>query len=111
MLTSPNIQAAAAAAKVGERTLHTWLKEPTFQAALASEEARVIDAAARQLVTLAESAVQTVKEILDDPKAAQSLRLRAAAQALNNLMDLRQLTSIEERLQRLEAEMETNHGR
>lgn len=102
LLTSANIQEAAAAAGVGERTLHTWLKEPAFQTALANEESRVIDAAARQLVQLSETAVGTLREILEDPSTPKSLRLRAAGQVLDNLLQLRQLVSLEDRVRKLE---------
>ena len=108
LLASASVLDAAKAAGIGERTLHTWLHEPAFRAALASEEARAIDTAARQLVSLAGAAVDTLKDIMTGDESHPAHKLRAAEAVLANLLKLRELAALEERVTALEAAQSGN---
>ena len=109
LLSSRNVEEAAKAAGVGERTLWRWMSEPEFAMELTHAEARAIDAATRRLVQLQEGAVDTLLAVLDDTKLAPSIRLRAAAAVLDYLLKLRELRNVEARLGALEAAL--SHGK
>ena len=109
LLSSRNVEEAAKAAGVGERTLWRWMSEPEFAMELTHAEARAIDAATRRLVQLQEGAVDTLQAVLDDRKLAPSIRLRAAAAVLDYLLKLRELRNVEARLGALEAAL--SHGK
>ncbi len=102
LLSARNVSEAAQAAQVGERTLRRWLAEPTFRAALTGAEGQAIDAATRRLVSLTDSAIDVLTTVMQDPDAPSGVRLRAAQGVLDNLLRLRELRNVEERLTRLE---------
>lgn len=98
---SKNLDAAKKAG-VSEATIYRWLEDPTFQAALRAAEGQAIDVATRQLVTLQDSAIETVKTIMTDTKTPAGVRLRAARTIIDSLLRLRELRNMEERLAQLE---------
>lgn len=102
LLTERTIGAAAATAGIGERTLHRWLDDPTFRAALGAAETAAIDAATRLLIGLQDRAVQTFADVLDSPTTAAAARLRAAHGVLDYALKLRELRNVEQRLVALE---------
>ncbi len=102
LLTAKSIGDAAHIADVGERTLHTWLADSDFRAALAIEEGAAIDAATRRLIALQDKAVDVFAGILDDVAAKGTTRLRAAQGVLDYLLKLRELRNLEQRLAELE---------
>lgn len=102
LLSCRTVEEAAKQAKVGERTLHRWLTDPTFKAHLARAEGALIDGATRRLLRAQERAVSTLEEILQDSEARPSVRLRAAQIVIDAMLKLRELRNIEARLQVLE---------
>ena len=96
-------EAACEAAGVPLRTLHNWLNEPEFVAALRRAESEAITLAMRRLVTVAPAAVAVIVSVMADSKTSASLRLRAAGQVLDTLQRLREMHDFEERLAALEA--------
>src|SRR3712207_516344 len=98
LLGSRNVEAAAKAAGIGERTLWRWMAEPEFAAALSAAEGAAIDAATRRLVHMQDGAIDTLQSVLDDPRATATVRLRAATAVLDYLLRLRELRNIEARL-------------
>ena len=103
LLTCRTVTAAAESAKVPERTAFRWLADDvTFQAELARAEGDVIGGAVRALLGLAESAVDCLRSTLDDKELSAAVRIRAAALAIDALLRLRELASIERRLAELE---------
>lgn len=103
LLDTADVAAAAEAANRTERTVYRWLAEDEyFQAALAEREGQAIDEATRRLVTLASKAIDTLEEILDSDTASDQARRLAAQSVLDNLMKLRELRNVEQRLARLE---------
>ncbi len=109
LLSSRDVQEAAKAAGIGERTLWRWMGEPEFAQALTHAEAGAIDTATRRLVQMQNGAIDTLQAVLDDPKVAPSIRLRAATAVLDYLLKLRELRNIEARLMALEAAY--SHGK
>lgn len=102
LLTEKDIKAAARAAQVGHRTLCRWLTESTFRQALSTAEGDAIDGATRRLVGLADSAVDTLGDLLDSKDASETVRLRAAQSIIDNLLKLRELRNLEQRIAALE---------
>lgn len=103
LLSSRNVAEAAHQARVGERTMYRWMKDPPFRAALLEAEGEAIDVATRRLLGAQEKAIDTVVAMLDDPCVPKWLQLQAAQMLITNLLKLRELRNIEERLTALEA--------
>jgi hypothetical protein len=103
LLSARNVEAAAKASGIGERTLWRWLAEEHFKAALANEEMNLIDFAVRQLLQLQQGAIGILAKVLADPKTPASVKVRAALGMLDITVKLRELRNVEARLCALEA--------
>ena len=107
LLTCRPVTAAAESARVAERTAFRWLADDAnFQAELARAEGDVIGGAVRALLGLAESAVDCLRATLDDAELPASVKLRAAGLAIDALLRMRELASIEKRLSELERQVQ-----
>ena len=102
LLIHGEIQSAAVAAGVSRDSIHRWLKEPVFMAALRDAERIAIGTAARSLARLATKATGILELAMDDTAAPMSTRIRAADVVLTRLIQLREFTDLEERLTALE---------
>jgi len=102
LLIHGEIQSAAVAAGVSRDSIHRWLKEPVFVAALRDAERIAIGTAARSLARLATKATTILETAMDDTAAPMSTRIRAADVVLTRLIQLREFTDLEERLTALE---------
>lgn len=105
LITTPGVPAAARAAGVSERTLYRWLSSPEFRAALLQAEGEAIDTAARRLLSLSETALDTLANVLEDSTIRADIRLRAVDLVLTHFQKLRELRNIEERLADLETKV------
>ncbi len=105
LLTERDTRSAAVKAGVKERSLYRWLTLPAFKAELQAAEKQAIDAAIRRLAELTAQAVDTLREVMTDQEASAGTRVQAANIALARLLDLRELHGLEERLQRIEKEL------
>jgi hypothetical protein len=94
------VKAAADEVKVGERTAHTWLGDPEYRAFVVNLRGRLLDEAVGRLADTAGKAVQTLCDLLDDPKG--NVRLRAALGILDALLKAREHVEFEGRIARLE---------
>ena len=103
LLTAKDVLAAAQQAGVGARTLRRWLDEDVaFQDALRAAEAQTLDSAVRRLTGAANSALNVLMVIMLDTKTPAGTRLRAAISVLEQMIKLRELNNVEQRLARLE---------
>jgi hypothetical protein len=103
LLVSKDVQSAAIQAGVSERTLHRWINEDDpFRSALRAAEAQAIDDAVRRLVGAANSALNVLMVLMLDQKTPAAVRLRAAISVLEQLVKLRELNNLEQRIARLE---------
>lgn len=102
LLVNPSMSAAAGAADVAERTISRWLSEQPFRDALATAQGDALDAAARSMVGLTESAITVLQSVLDAPEEKTSNRLRAASIVLDNVLRLVELRDLARRVAALE---------
>ena len=102
LLSTGDISAAAKEVGVHRNSLHRWLQEPDFQAAVREAEAKAIDELSRMLVRLGRTAVGTLAKAMSDPKAPWPTRVRAADASLARLLQVRELATLEARVTELE---------
>ncbi len=105
LLTERDIRAAALKSEVSERVLYRWLELPEFKAELRAASKQSIDTAILRLSELSGQAVDTLREVMTDKTASAGNRVQAANIALARLLDLRELQELEERLQKIEKEL------
>jgi hypothetical protein len=103
LLTAKNVREAARASKTPERTIYTWFNEPDFRTALYEAEGHLIDAATRRLLHHQDVALTVILTIMADRDNPASVRLKAAQSVLDQLLKLRELRNVEQRLTALEA--------
>lgn len=103
LIQARSITAASVMAGIPVRTLHRWLNNSEFRAALLAAEDSLIDASTRRLISLADGAIDTLEEVKNDPEASDVVKLRAAQAILDYLLKMRELRNIEARLSELEA--------
>ena len=103
LLSEPSVPEAAKAAGVVTATVYKWLADETFRHALNRAEGAAIDHASRRLVVLVDDALNVIQTAMNDEDAHIATRLSAARTVLENMLRLRELRTIEERLSRLEA--------
>jgi hypothetical protein len=108
LLTEKDIKSAAAKAGCGERTLHNWLGDSHFKAALHAAESQLIDTAVRRLAGTAGDALDTLTSIMNNKRAAHGVRVRAATVVMEQLIKLRELNNLEGRLAALEVASNVN---
>jgi phage terminase small subunit len=102
LLTKWDTTQAAAAAGVSRDTLYRWLKGPAFREELQNATRASLEALSRGLVTLGGQALDVLAATLDDPKANQAAKVRAADIILSKILSLRELIDLESRLSALE---------
>lgn len=102
LLTGASSTDAALAAKVHINTITQWMRDPVFLEALHREEGNAMKAISRSLVGIADQAAGVLKSVLADPLTRYTTRLRAADIALGRLIQIRELSELEERIRRLE---------
>jgi hypothetical protein len=113
LLTTGEVSAAAREVGISRETLHRWLRDPVFLAAVRVAEAEALDELSRLLVRLGRTAVATIAKVMSDAGTAPATRVRAADVALSRLLQLRELAQLEARVQALEASagLEAGGGR
>ena len=102
LLSTGEVSAAAREAGIHRDTLHRWLKQPTFVAAVRETEARALDDLSRLLVRLGRTAATTLATAMSDASAPYPTRVRAADATLGRLLQLRELATLEARVAELE---------
>ena len=105
LILTGSITESAAAAGVHRKTIHEWLKQVGFKAALKSAESDALDNLQRELVSLSSEATATLRDVMGDSDAGIGHRLRASEIVLTNLLKLRELVNLDSRLSILEARL------
>ncbi len=103
LLSQPTIKQAAEQAQVGERTLHTWLKDDqTFLAAYRDARRQSFSHAVSMSQQYSSLAVNTVGKIMVDPAAQTSSKVAAASAVLRFGRESMELDDLAVRLEALE---------
>lgn len=105
LLTTPSLTEAASVAGVSRKTLYKWLRQPAFQQTLQQAEADALAALQRRLVRLGATAGDVLEAAMG-PEEEMRHRLRAAGLVLDNLLRLRELVELAERVEALEKRWE-----
>lgn len=87
---------------VSRQTVYRWLAEHEFKAALGEASADHLQEITRGLESLGELAIEKIREVLEDQYSAAGVKLRAAQLVLENLLRLREMIDLEERITNLE---------
>ena len=98
------VEDAASKAGVSERTAYRRLDDPEFRRRVVELQAEVLGQAAGQLAQATIESVTTLRELLG--ASSDHIRLNAARAILQNAVRLREATTIELRIQALEAFIE-----
>ena len=103
LMSSRTNTEAAKIAKVSERTIYEWRKEPEFLAALQAAEFETLDAATRRIVTGNAKALDALDDLIT--KAAnESVRRQAAMDWITLLFRFQEARDVYQRLNDLEKE-------
>lgn len=95
-----SLRAAAASAKVGERTAYSWMADPQFRVHVARLRTRILDRVVGNLVRDALKARSTLRALVE--RGQDPIKLRAAAKILDVVIKLRDHTEIDARLAAVE---------
>jgi len=104
LLSAKTVTDAATTAKISRKTLYLWMKEPAFAAALKEAESEMLDQAVRRLASMLTTALDELDSLLKTG-AKETTRLRAVALVLERYFSIKELADLEERLNRLEANL------
>lgn len=102
LITNWDVAAAATAVGVSRVTLYTWLVKAEFKAALDTSSGLALENVSRGLVALSTAALDTLRQVLDDPNTPAGVKIRAAEVILSNLLKLRVEIELERRILALE---------
>lgn len=103
LLETRTVAEAAERCAVTERTVYNYLSEPAFRQELNRREGLRIFQTTQGLLGLNEEAVEALASLLKNPYQRGATNLRLTAQAiLNTTVKLRELWTVEHRLEKLE---------
>ena len=108
LLTQPTLEEAAKFAHVSSTTLWRWQQDPGFQAECQRARRQSMGRAMAQLQQASFTAVKTLKEIMEDPKASASARVMAARTVLEMGLRATEVDDFGSRLSALECAAEKN---
>jgi hypothetical protein len=103
LLQQPTIRAAAQAAGVSDVTLWRWLQQPEFRTRYRAARRQVVEGALASLQQATSEAAATLQRNLTC--GVPSVEIRAAAAILEQAVRAIELVDLEERLERLEAQL------
>jgi hypothetical protein len=106
VLTNSTLRAAAKQIGISVRQLGRWRNDPEFQELLEKTRKEIYSTATTamktQLTKSGLNAVRTLQTISEDPKAADTARVQAAAKLAAFVLQVQEIENIESRLQELE---------
>jgi DNA-binding MurR/RpiR family transcriptional regulator len=104
LLTCRAITDAAHQCGIGEVTLHRWLKDAGFQTAYREARRAVVQQAITQVQRATGEAVETLRNVMQDPEAPASARVSAARVVLETAVKAVELEDLEARILALETQ-------
>jgi hypothetical protein len=106
LLAGRPVRAAAKAADVDPATVHRWLNDPAFRAAMQSGRRQLAQQALAQLQGITSSAIEVIRELMTDKTKPASVRLRAAQIVIEATVKWLELEDFDARLRALEGRNE-----
>ena len=110
LLSHPHVEDAAKAAGISRSGLYRMMTQPHFREALALLQRERFAALNQELTKAGLEAVTVLREIMADSTILPSSRIRAAEILLIHTLRGYELTSIADRLQALESQVEASYG-
>jgi len=104
LLSSPDIQTAAAEAGISESTAWRWLRDDEFQNQYREAKKQALSVAIGKLQQATSAAVDTLRTVADDVAAPASSRVSAAKSILEMAFKATEIEDFEQRLSALEKE-------
>jgi len=98
--TNKSILGIACKLNIGERTLHTWLKQPKFKGALCDARKELTKDSLNKLKESLGEAVNVINGLMGSDK--EMISLKASQLVIDYNLKLRESDEFEERLSRLE---------
>lgn len=105
LLSNRSVADACKAAKIGRTTMDRWLKQEVFQAELSAATTKAIESIIRNVVSISNLSIDTLKQAMTDSATPPGVKVRAASVVLGRLVQLREI-GLENRLSDLEATFE-----
>ena len=102
LLSQRNVEEAARAAGISERTLYRWMQEPDFDAAYRAARRAAFSQSTARLQQMCAAAVSTLGKIMVDQNAPAASRVRAADSVLDHAAKAIEIEDIEARVSELE---------
>jgi hypothetical protein len=106
LLTETTIEAAATVCGVSLRTLKRWLADDGFQREYRAARRHLVERATGRLREAMGRAVKVLDEVAADKEAASAARVTAASRIIELGLRSHEVEDLQERLERLEREME-----
>ncbi len=100
LMKSRNIGEACKVSGVSRSTLARWLKEPFFSNSLTAAGTESLKESERVLLAGQSEALKTIREVMKH--GAPATRLKAANDWMTNLIRIREMGTLEERIRELE---------
>ena len=102
LMSESSVAAAARAAGVGERTIHSWLRDEDFRASYRRARQEAFDRAISMTQQYAAAAVKTLLQIMADKESGAQARVSAAVALLKFGREGMELDELQARVERLE---------
>lgn len=102
LMSETSVAAAARATGVGERTMHTWLRDDDFRQAYREARRQAFDRAISMTQQYAAAAVRTLLQVMADKESGAAARVSAAVALLKFGREGMELDELQERVERLE---------
>lgn len=102
LLSEPSVTAAAKVAGLSPRTLYRYLARDDFRAELQRRQDAILAGTTAALTGLSGEAVATLRDLMQDPDAADGVKARAALGWLKEMYRASELVEITERLKKIE---------
>src|SRR5258708_36009263 len=109
LLTRPSIEDAARVAKVGEKTLRRWMREPQFTARYLRARREIVSQSVARMQQATGAASVTILKLMTDVNVPAAVRLKAAECVFGLAGKGIEIEDIERRLTELERAAE-EHG-
>ena len=106
LLARPSIEDAARVARVGEKTLRRWLREPEFKAKYLQARREGVHQAVARMQQATGPAGNVILKLMTDPSVPPAVRLRAAENVFTHAIKGIELQDLDTRLAELERSAE-----